>query len=94
LRPAAQPAQPTKPATKPKPTKPKRVRRKRAAAPTPAPAGKYAWGLAAIAAQIDRSANSVDWMLRSGFLKSPRKVGGVWCVEIEALHRELRGVES
>jgi hypothetical protein len=65
-------------------------RRKRAATSTPT-SSRYAWGVAAIAAEIGRSAHATDWMIRSGAIKSAHKVGDRWVADIEQLHRELRG---
>ena len=67
-------------------------RRKRARTVTSTPtSSRYAWGLRAIAAEIGRTMNATDWMLRSGAIKSAHKVGDRWVADIETLHRELRG---
>ena len=66
-------------------------RRKRAVKAAPTPTSRYAWGLRAIAAEIGRTINATDWMLRSGAIKSAHKVGDRWVADIETLHRELRG---
>jgi hypothetical protein len=75
----------------PRKAKPK-PRQKRAVTATSASTSpRYAWGIAAIAAQLGRTPNVVDWMLRRNQIKSARKVGDRWVVDIEQLHREMRG---
>jgi len=67
-------------------------RRKRARTVTSAPtSSRYAWGVAAIAAEIGRTVNATDHLVRKGFIKSVRKVGHHWVADIEQLHAELRG---
>jgi hypothetical protein len=72
--------------------------RQKQAAPTPAPAApaparppRYVWGIEAIGAEVDVAANVMDHMIRSGAVKTPRKVGGKWCADREKLHAEMRG---
>ena len=79
------------------PKKTKRRRRKRGAIPTSASprfaasaSPRYIWGCAAIAKEIGRSANATDHMLRSGWIKSAKKIGHHWVADREALHAEMR----
>jgi hypothetical protein len=53
------------------------------------PQNEFAWGTAAIAKIIGRTERQTFHLLGAGKLKTPKKVGGIWCANRAALRREL-----
>ena len=50
---------------------------------------EFVWGTEAIAKIIGRSPRQTYHLLAGGKLKTPKKVGGIWCANRAALRREL-----
>jgi hypothetical protein len=50
---------------------------------------EFAWGTEEIAKIIGRSPRQVYHLLAAGNLKTPKKIGGIWVANREALRREL-----
>jgi hypothetical protein len=50
---------------------------------------EFVWGTEAIAKIIGRTPRQTFHLLAGGKLKTPKKVGGIWCANRTALRREL-----
>ena len=50
---------------------------------------EFAWGTPEIARIIGRSVRATYHLLAAGQLKTPKKIGGIWCANRAALRREL-----